>query len=125
MTLAISHRDPNGRAILDLVREVRPPFSPELTAQEFAGTLKAYGIHRVTGDHYGGEWPKEQFRNCGVEYVKSDKSKSAIYQESLPLFNSGKVDLLDCPRLISQICGLEAHGARWARFDRSCTGRQR
>jgi hypothetical protein len=98
MTLAIAHRDRSGTAILDLVRERRPPFSPEQVAAEFAGTLKAYGVHRVVGDHYAGAWPREQFAKHGVRYETSDRSKSEIYLESLPLLNSGKVELLAITR---------------------------
>ena len=112
MTLAIAHRDPSGAVVLDLVRERRPPFSPEQVAGEFAGTLRAYGVHRVTGDHYAGMWPKEQFAKHGVHYETSDRSKSEIYQESLPLLNSGKIELLDHPRLAAQLCGLERRTAR-------------
>jgi len=111
MTLAIAHRE-SGTVILDLVRERRPPFSPEQVAAEFAGTLKAYGVQRVVGDHYAGAWPREQFAKNGVHYETSDRSKSEIYLESLPLLNSGKVELLDHPRLISQLCGLERRTGR-------------
>jgi hypothetical protein len=111
MTLAIAHRE-SGTVVLDLVRERRPPFSPEQVAVEFAGTLRAYGVHRVVGDHYAGAWPREQFAKNGVRYETSDRSKSEIYLESLPLLNSGKVELLDHPRLISQLCGLERRTAR-------------
>jgi hypothetical protein len=30
---------------------------------EFVSVLKSYHCHRVIGDHYGGEFPREQFRN--------------------------------------------------------------
>jgi len=115
MTLAIAHRDSGGHAVLDVLRERRPPFSPEQVAGEFAGTLKAYGVRRVTGDHYAGEWPKEQFRKAGIEYVTSERSKSEIYLGALPLLNSGRVELLDHPRLIAQLCGLERLTARSGR----------
>jgi hypothetical protein len=112
MTLGIAHRDRSGNSVLDLIRERRPPFSPEQVAGEFAATLKAYGIHRVTGDHYGGEWPREQFRKNGIHYETSDEPKSAIYQDALPLLNSGKIELLDHQRLITQLCGLERRTSR-------------
>src|SRR5439155_23420611 len=56
MTLAIAHRDPDGTAVLDCLREVRPPFSPESSVRDFCDVLKSYGIASVTGDRYGGEW---------------------------------------------------------------------
>ena len=76
MTLAIAHRDKDGRAILDAVRERRPPFSPDNVTVEFSELLKSYGIRKVTGDRYGGEWPSERFRVHGIEYAPSEKSKS-------------------------------------------------
>jgi hypothetical protein len=114
-TLGIAHLDRERRAVLDVVRERRPPFSPEQVAAEFAGTLRAYHVKKVVGDAYGGEWPREQFRKAGVTYEVSDRPKSAIYLEILPALNSGRVELLDHPRLISQICGLERRTARSGR----------
>ena len=42
-------------------------------------------------------------------------AKSDLYRDMLPLLNSGKVELLDHPRLISQLCGLERRTARGGR----------
>jgi hypothetical protein len=113
MTLAIAHSDRSeDRLVLDCVREVRPPFGPEAVVDQFAATLKSYGIRRVAGDHYGGEWPRERFRKAGIDYVTSENTKSAIYLECLPLLNSGKIELLDHQRLTSQLVGLERRTAR-------------
>lgn len=112
MTLAIAHLDKNGRAILDAVRERRPPFSPEGVVQEFAELLKDYRVRRVTGDHYAGEWPRERFRVAGIEYDLAEKPKSDLYRDVLPLLNSGRIELLDLPRLVAQFCGLERRTAR-------------
>jgi hypothetical protein len=60
MTLAIVHHD-DGVAVLDCVREVRAPFQPEAVVADFCTTLAAYGVAKVTGDRYAGEWPREQF----------------------------------------------------------------
>ncbi len=68
MTLAIAHLDVDKRAILDAIRERRPPFSPESVVDEFSGLLKSYGLHKVTGDRYPGEWPRERFREQGITY---------------------------------------------------------
>jgi hypothetical protein len=114
MTLAIAHVD-DGVAVLDLVREVKPPFSPENVTRDFAATLKSYGISTVSGDRYSGEWPREQFRKCGVQYIVSDRPKSDLYRDLLPLLNSRKVELLDLPRLASQLSGLERRTARGGR----------
>ena len=114
MTLAIAHHE-NGKAVLDLVREKRPPFSPEAVVQEFAEVLRAYQVTTVTGDRYAGEWPREQFRKAGIEYLPSEKAKSELYLELLPAVNSGQVDLLDNPRLLSQLRSLERKTSRIGR----------
>jgi hypothetical protein len=51
MTLAIAHKEGNT-VILDMVRERRPPFSPEAVVEEFANALKNYRITTVAGDRY-------------------------------------------------------------------------
>jgi len=102
MTLAVAHMQ-GDRIILDLVRERRPPFSPDSVVQEFATTLKAYAISTVVGDRYAGEWPRERFRIYGIEYR---------YLHLLPLLNSGRIELLDHPRLVGQLCALERRTSR-------------
>jgi hypothetical protein len=110
-TLAIAHRS-KDIAILDFVCEKKPPFSPENVCKEFAEILRKYRITRVHGDRYAGEWPREQFRKHGIAYQPSEKSKSEIYLEALPLLNSGKCELLDSKKLHSQLLGLERRTAR-------------
>lgn len=114
MTLAIAHRD-GDKAVLDCIREVRPPFSPEAVVEEFAETLRGYHVHRIVGDRYAGEWPRERFKKCGIAYEPSDKTKSDIYRDALPLLNSRRTELLDHPRLIAQLCTLERRTARGGR----------
>jgi len=114
MTLAVAHEE-QGRAVLDAVREVRPPFSPEAVVTDFAALLRAYGLQAVTGDRYAGEWPRERFRVHGITYDLAEKPKSDLYRETLPILNSGKAELLDLPRLGAQLCGLERRTARGGR----------
>jgi hypothetical protein len=114
MTIAIAHRDGN-RAVLDAVRERRPPFSPDDVVLEFSALLRSYRIAEVHGDRYGGQWPAERFGVHGVRYVPADKPKSDIYRDVLPAFNAGRVELLDLPRLASQLSGLERRATRGGR----------
>ena len=113
-TVCVAHADA-GVAVVDCVRERRPPFSPEAVVDEFAGLLKQYGVHQVRGDKYAGEWPREQYLKRGVHYIPSDKTKSEIYLECLPLLNGRRVELLDDDRAVNQICGLERRTARGGR----------
>ena len=64
--------------IVDAVREVRPPMSPDAVCAEFAELLKDYRIATIEGDNFAGEWPKERFAAHGVRYVKSFKPKSTL-----------------------------------------------
>ena len=113
-TLAIAHPETDA-AVLDAVREVRPPFSPDDVVQDFAALLNTYGVTMVTGDRYAGEWPRERFRVHGIEYQPSELTKSQIYGELLAPVNSGRVRLLDLPVL-------RARATTWPtrRLARSC-----
>jgi hypothetical protein len=113
-TLAVGHAEPE-RAVPDLVRERRPPFSPEAVVSEFAADLNRYGIHEVVGDRYGGEWPRERFIAYGIHYRTADRPKSEIYQSCLLMLNSGKIELLDNKVLRQQLIGLERRTARGGR----------
>ena len=110
-TLAVAHRE-KERTVLDLVLERRPPFSPESVVEEFCTILKQYSVTSVTGDRYGGEFPRELFRKHGVAYNPSARAKSELYAELLPLINSGKVELLDDKRLVAQLTSLERRTSR-------------
>jgi hypothetical protein len=115
MTLAVAHTTGDNRIIIDAIRERRSPFSPAEVVSEFATLLKNYGIGRVKGDRYGGEWPREVFCKHGVEYSVADKAKSDLYRDLLPLLNSARCELLDHPRLVAQLCSLERRTARGGR----------
>lgn len=113
-TLAIAHHE-GGRGVLDFVREVRPPFSPDAVCAEFAALLKPYRIATVTGDYFGGEWPGERFRAHGIWYQRSALAKTEIYRQVLPLLMGARVELLDEERLRRQFLGLERRTARGGR----------
>lgn len=118
MTLAISHHegcDEDDLSVIDAVREIKPPFSPEAAVKEFCDLLKLYGVQEVTGDRYAGEWPREQFRKHGISYAVSEKSKSDLYRDMLPVLNSGRAVLLDDQKTVNQIVGLERRTARGGR----------
>jgi hypothetical protein len=111
MTLAVAHKEKEV-AVLDCVREVRPPFSPESVTRDFSIVLKSYRISRVIGDRYAGEWVTEQFKSNGIGYEPAEQAKSDIYRDVLPLINSRKVELLDLAKLQAQFVGLERRTAR-------------
>lgn len=118
MTLAVAHAEGTGdarRTVLDMVREVRPPFSPDGVAKDFADALKHYGVRTVRGDRYGGAWPAERFKVHGIDYKPAKLAKSDLYREVLSALNAARVELLDLPRLRAQFLGLERRVARGGR----------
>lgn len=113
--LGIAHVETRGHrtiVVLDLVREIRPPFSPAAVCQDFATIIKAYRGGPAVADRYAGQFPVEQMRKYGLDVTPSESTKSDIYRDVLPLINSGAVELLDHPRLIAQLAGLERRTAR-------------
>jgi hypothetical protein len=117
-TLAIAHEEMRGDvrwAVLDLIREVRPPFSPSTVVADFAAELRRYRVSEVSGDRYSAEWCAEQFRKAGIHYRPAEKPKSDLYRELLGPLNSGTVELLDHPKLAAQLVGLERRVARGGR----------
>jgi hypothetical protein len=111
MTMAIAHAE-KGRAILDGVWEIRPPFSPEAAVKEFSDYFKRYGVTDATSDRYAGSWPTEAFRKVGITVTPSERTRSEIYLSALPMIMSGQVELLDDPRLLKQLGSLERRRGR-------------
>ena len=117
-TVTIAHaelRDDVVVIVVDAVREVKPPFSPEAVVADFATLLHTYNVTAITGDRWGGEWPREAFAKQGIVYEIAAKPKSDVYRDVLPLLNSGRVELLDHPRLLAQFAALERRTARGGR----------
>jgi hypothetical protein len=114
-TAAVAHREHDGTIVVDAVFERRPPFSPEAAVREIADGLRRYGITSAQADRYAGQFPTEHFAKCNIVISAAEKPKSDLYRDFLPLLNSGKVELPDCPRLLAQLLNLErrtAHGGR-------------
>lgn len=118
MTLAIAHAEKQDQielSVLDAIREIKPPFSPEAVVAEFATLLKSYRVSMVTGDRYAGEWPRERFHVHGISYKPSELTKSQLYQQMLPALNGQRALLLDSSRLQAQLTSLERRTARGGR----------
>jgi hypothetical protein len=105
-TAAIAHDD-KGVAVLDCLVEIRPPFDPSAATAQIAAVLKSYHVKSVTGDRYAAQWVVSEFMKNGVAYIHSERDRSAIYGEALPLFTAGRCRLLDNRKLVSQFAGLE------------------
>ena len=113
-TIGVAHKE-GDIGVLDCLREIKPPFSPEGVVKELADLCKSYRITRVKGDRYAGLWPTEQFAKHGIKYEPSEHPKGLLYLNFLPMLNSGTVRLLGNKRLVSQLVGLERNTARGGR----------
>lgn len=109
-TLAIAHLTPAGIGVLDALLDqgarVNRTFSPEQTVQRFSEVLQQYRLSRVTGDRYAAQWPIQAFQKHGITYQPAELNRSQLYMTFEPLLNSGRVELLDHPKLIQQLIGL-------------------
>jgi hypothetical protein len=104
--VAIAHTE-GQEIIVDLIHEIRPPFNPTTATAEVCALLKSYRINSVKGDKFSAGFVIEAHQKCGVTYTYSDKDTSQNYLEALPCFTSGRVRLVDNPRVVSQFAGLE------------------
>jgi hypothetical protein len=113
--LAIAHAEDDGTVVLDVVREVLPPFDAEQTIERFCQLLTEYGVPRCYGDRWGGTHTPQTFAKFGIEYVVTGTaaddtklgSKADIMANALPLFTSGRVLLPNLPKLLAQLGSLE------------------
>jgi len=106
-TAAVASVDSGGRIVINAVRERRPPFSPEAVTAEFAEFFKGYGVVTVVCDRWGGEWVHELWRKNGVDVETADETASELYLSFLALVSSGRVELPDNQRLMTQLLQLE------------------
>jgi hypothetical protein len=95
------------------LRERKTAFSPEMVS-EFAELLKSYRVTSISGDRYAGVGRKKD-SVTRIRYEAAQKPKSDLYRDLLPAINSRKIDLLDHPRLLTQLVGLERRTARGGR----------
>jgi hypothetical protein len=105
-TIAIAHKE-GDRAIIDVIRGRHPPFDPQSVTAEFAALAKQYRVTKVTGDNYSADWVTTAFKDCGVRYQRSERPKSQLYLECLPLFTRGLITIPDHARLTRELRLLE------------------
>ncbi len=110
-TMAIGYRDEDKAVICGVWGRRGSP--AEITA-EYAQILKAYRISQVHSDRYAGQFPAEEFRRHGIRLQYTDHTRSQLYAETLPLFNTGRIELPNDPALVGQFSLLERRTGRLA-----------
>lgn len=113
-TAAIAHAE-GDRLLLDALYERRSPYNPSDVVAEVADLLRSYRLGNITGDKYAAEWVVDGFEKAGIRYDGTPQDRSALYLNTLPLFTSGRLRLLDNPRLVHQFCSLQRRTTRLGR----------
>jgi hypothetical protein len=107
LALGIAHLE-DDLAVLDLLRERKPPLDIAGTIEEWAPILNRYGIAAVSGDRYGAQLTVEAWARVGVSYepYPGTMDASAYYRELIPVVNTRRCRLLDDPTLRLQLSRL-------------------
>ena len=104
--LAIGHTEGRMR-LLDLIREIPAPHSPQAAIEEFAGLCERYYLKRVVSDKYSADFAIDAFRAHRITLEQTAPVRSELYIELLPLITSRECSLLDHDGLVSQLSNLE------------------
>jgi hypothetical protein len=105
-TAGIAHAE-DGAAILDCTVEIMAPFNSIEATARVASVLKSYRIARTAGDRYGASWVVDAFAKHNIKLEHSERDRSAIYADLVPLLTAGNARLIDSKRLVSQLASLE------------------
>jgi hypothetical protein len=107
----------DDKYVLDVIRGTprARTFDPHKVTKDYAKLCKQYNITQVVGDAYGREWVMQCWRDCGLQYVTSERTKVEIYLEALPLFTRGQVTLRPNEILLRELRLLERKTTRTGR----------
>ncbi len=93
----------SDKAIIAVVRSRAPKFNPDEVTAEYCELLKKYGISKVYGDKFSGDWASNSFAKHDIDYERSEKTKSELYLEAESPFNTERVDLPNKELPITQL----------------------
>jgi hypothetical protein len=105
-TICIAHKD-GERIVCDALRGTKPPFDPALVTASYAQLAKDYRLTALTGDNYSADWVTSAFKDHRIKYVRSDRPKSALYLEALPLWARGLIAIPEVAPLLKELRLLE------------------
>jgi len=100
--LAIGHKE-GDRIIIDVVRSRKPKFNPLEVTSQFCTLLSQYGIKKVKGDKFSGDFASNLFNKHSISYERSEKTKSELYIEAEALFNTQRIELPGKEPALSQL----------------------
>lgn len=104
--LAIAHKE-HDRVVVDRLNSWPSPHNPYSVIRQMADDLREYGLRFVRGDRYAAEFVSRAFTDAGIRFKPSELTRSELYLELLPRLSAGQIELLDNPKLVDEIAGLE------------------
>jgi len=111
-SMCIGHEE-RGQIVVDLVRGRKG--NPAAITADFCDVMRGYGVQRVYGDRYSGEWSRTEFRRLGLAYLDAPGTRSELYLSLSSALNAGRVELPPCQMLERQLTGLERRTSRGGR----------
>lgn len=111
-SLCIGHEE-RGQVVIDIVRGRKG--NPAAITADYCDVLRSYGVRRVYGDRYSGEWSRTEFRRLGLAYLDAPGIRSELYLSLSSALNAGRVELPPCQILERQLTGLERRTLRGGR----------
>jgi hypothetical protein len=121
--VAVASADLDGTVTLDALWTWTPPFDPGAVIREACDRLRAYRMNTITGDRYAAGFVSEAFTAGGLRYLASERDRSRIYLDTLPLVSAAKVRLLERTDLLRELRGLERRVSRNGRENVDHVGR--
>ena len=103
--ICVGHLE-NERAVIDVVRSRPPKFNPDEVTAQYCKLCEEYGISKVIGDKFSGDYASNNFAKYNIDYEKSEKTKSELYIEAESPFNVEQVDIPDKEKAIIQFKNL-------------------
>jgi len=103
--ICIAHLE-EKRVVIDVVRSRQPKFNPDEVTSQYCKLLKEYSLYSVIGDKYSGDYASNCFASHGVNYEKSEKTKSELYLEAESAFNTECIEIPNRELLIVQLKNL-------------------
>ncbi|WP_449358305.1 hypothetical protein [Alishewanella longhuensis] len=104
-TMAIGHKEKDGKVIIDLIRGERG--TPADITARYAELIRAYRCYKVEGDRYAGSWPQDEFKKHRVSMYHCALSKSELYRYALPMLRNEQVELPYHTTMINEFANLE------------------
>lgn len=109
-TLAIGYPEAGSRVVVAGAWGEKG--SPAEIVAKYAAILRDYGVREVFADRYGSGWPVGEFLRHGIKLTHTDKNRSQLYSEVLPLFSTGRIEIPNDTTLINQFSSLERRTGR-------------